>query len=633
MAGRSSKDELYAQRVARLLVYEGHLVRRSVDLRAHFGADFKNTEIDIFALRLDETLAATVTLGDCRATGERGALGAGERALRSVGLRRLAGAQHSFIASIKPASPQVRRIAEQLSVAVIDEHDLARREEAFHIERDSPWGPADERLWRGAKEVSLIATGDEDLKRIWWFVRSEFWFAQEVVGLKRGLGALRLLARRHGEGHSRELSGTLRWLAHQTQACVVLALVRIAGRALSTPPKQFTERLLEQLSEGVASFDALREISRQVDHYLMVVLRQAGVAPAQSAEALGVFEPQPPPYTEPLLELITRMAAEPIQCRELPRLLDWQIASVELDEPLGLRSWPGLDRGAGRLLRLVRAFLRGQLALPEDLLQPLTGEPLGKAQPQGGELRLPGSLPAVPSTVVMPTLASKRRPPVSAEDGSPRRALSAGDREVRASPSRERAATVAPDADRDDLVLEAFAAEQQERRDTAEPLKKVASRSGRRKRPPLSRSGRGTAISKRSAAPGTQELSPSTPISEALMPGADEHHGLRPAHVDGKRLPVPASLAIAVQNVSETACRVVAAIAYAKALGSLAGEVPLLLLPGEEARLRFALSNETSELREGECVTVELTDDEGREHRMVLRHSADGHFTADHPSR
>lgn len=41
---------------------------------------------------------------------------------------------------------------------------------------------------------ATFVKGDDDLKRVWSFVRSDFWFLDDASGPRRALGALNLLA-------------------------------------------------------------------------------------------------------------------------------------------------------------------------------------------------------------------------------------------------------------------------------------------------------------------------------------------------------------------------------------------------------------------------------------------------------
>lgn len=116
----------------------------------------------------------------------------------------------------------------------------------------------------------------------------------------------------------------------------------------------------------------MREIAKQVDKFLVGVLREAGVGDAHLVGAIGALAPRPPTYAEPLLELIQRLAAEPRLARELPRLIETYLALELYGGELG-----DVEADSARLLRLVAAFIQRQGRLPDELTLPLRRRPTG----------------------------------------------------------------------------------------------------------------------------------------------------------------------------------------------------------------------------------------------------------------
>jgi hypothetical protein len=85
---------------------------------------------------------------------------------------------------------------------------------------------------------------------------------------------------------------------------------------------------------------------------------------------MGLFEPQPPSYAEPLTELVERLARQPQAASKMVQLADCRYA-----EFLGASDSPEARLGSvaepERLNRLVASFLEGQFGVPEALLRPL----------------------------------------------------------------------------------------------------------------------------------------------------------------------------------------------------------------------------------------------------------------------
>jgi hypothetical protein len=106
-----------------------------------------------------------------------------------------------------------------------------------------------------------------------------------------------------------------------------------------------------------------------VDQYITAVLRDVEADPGKQVGALGAFSPAPPPYSEPLVEVVQRFAAEPEAASALPRFVDWRLAGLELNEKLvGLRIRQDLAPDCERLMRLVGTFITGQLKVSPEIL-------------------------------------------------------------------------------------------------------------------------------------------------------------------------------------------------------------------------------------------------------------------------
>jgi hypothetical protein len=200
---------------------------------------------------------------------------------------------------------------------------------------------------------------DDELKRVYAFVRSELWLLPPVAALKRALGAARLMAGRYSSDLPDPQRRATAWLVEEVVVGTTLALTRLAAESYRQPEEVFARHLSERLAEGLASYEAMREIAKEVDKYLLGVLRDSGVDETRAVAALGGFAPRPPAYTEPLLELISRLAASPATTATLPRAVEAAFTGLP---PVG---------EAGRLVRLIATFLEGQGRLSSELLGPL----------------------------------------------------------------------------------------------------------------------------------------------------------------------------------------------------------------------------------------------------------------------
>lgn len=371
MARAITKGDKHELRVARLLFAEGFFVRRAIDLNMKFGEELTVTDLDVLALRFNPDLSVSVSIGEVKTAQGRKGPKLADRLLWLRGVQSLVQADAAFVATLKGSSPRVRGLGESLRIAVIDERDLTYREEAAGLSEDSSWGSCDPRLLTRQREIYDIAKSDKNLKRIYWFIRSEFWLLDNVIGVKRALGALSILGGEWDPGQAEDRRKAIKWLASQLQVNIVVGFVRLASRSYSEEPARSSEWLLKELASGPGlNYETIRKISDQVDRYITTVLRDLDADPGKQAGALGAFSPQPPPYAESLLEVIQRLALEPEAAAELPRFVDNRAAAADLQEELGgVRMRSDLAPACERLSRLIGAFIAGRLKVPPELLR------------------------------------------------------------------------------------------------------------------------------------------------------------------------------------------------------------------------------------------------------------------------
>lgn len=371
-----SKGELFELRVARLLDTEGAFVRRRVNLDQQVGGRQQVTDLDVLAFFFDETLRLRLVSGECKTAETKNAPSTKDRLLWLAGVNRLVRADDGFLATMKGARDVDRHFARSLTLDLVDPRDLARREGILGLDTDTGVKAHSEEALMLERDADTSTVKDEELRRVYVFARSELWLGDPVTALKRALGALRVLGQRWSPELGEREQRILRWLGGETICGLTVALVRLASESYRAPEEVFAKHLNERLSEGLASYDAMREIAKQADKFLIGVLREAGVDDNRVVGAIGALAPRPPGYAEPLLELIQRLAAEPRLTRELPRVAERHFARELYGEQLA-------EVDSARLLRLVAAFVERQGRLPAELVAPMKWRQ-GTKQPLGG---------------------------------------------------------------------------------------------------------------------------------------------------------------------------------------------------------------------------------------------------------
>jgi hypothetical protein len=375
----TGKGPLLEARVARLLHAEGAFVRRSVDLSVRFREHFQVTDIDVLAFFFDRTLEARIVNGECKTTEAKSAPSGADRLLWLAGVARLIDSNRSFLAMTKSASDNTRALAARLGSEILDPRDLERREQLVGLTDTSPYGSQAPELFTLAADVLKTAKPDEELRRVYGFARSDLWLAPPTAALKRAIGACRVLRGRYSENLPEHQRSAIMWLASETITGITLALTRIAALAYRQPEDVFERHLHERLAEGAASYAAMQEMSKTIDKFIVGMLTEQGVDPARATGAIGAFEPKPPAYAGPLVELVQRLALAGPASVDLPRLAEYYLLGA-LHAPVRAAPVPASNEPeTARLLRLVATFLERQAQLPVELLKPLRTN--GRTQP------------------------------------------------------------------------------------------------------------------------------------------------------------------------------------------------------------------------------------------------------------
>lgn len=365
-SGLTKGDELEA-RVAQLWFWEGYYARRGIDLRRQFSPEpLLVTDLDLLAYDFSPMLDVAKTIGEVKTGSGKNAPRPLDRIVWLRGLRELVGADAAELTSSTPPSPRARELARGLGVRAQSEHDLERREAAVEIAAVANLGSHGPQAFSEERSIHAHCSTDRDLERAYWFLRSEVWFLDPVAAAKRTVGLFRQLSTLWAPEIEDADARALRWLLAETVSAFTLSIVAVAADALVEDDAQFAARLGERLSGGAVPADAMRRIAADVDKFIGGVL-VAAQAPAHiRTEAIGALHPQPPEWTEPFIDLVRRLASSRTAARNLPRQIDllvFERLARRRHVPATAVTRIGLDDPeCGRLIRLIGAFFRGQVA-------------------------------------------------------------------------------------------------------------------------------------------------------------------------------------------------------------------------------------------------------------------------------
>ena len=394
--------EALEARVAQVWFWEGAFVRRGIDLQQHFHPDpLLVTDLDLLAIEIDPTLGFRRTIGEAKSGTSKSTPKPLDRVIWLRGLMEVTGAGAAELTSELVPSDRVRQLADGLGVQAHSTKDLERREANLRLDEVADRGVFGLKWLGEAETVRRGCSGESELERAFWFLRSEVWFLDPFAALKRTLSAMRVLSSRWTpearDGHE----FAVRWLLSEATVVAALNLVGIAGYAVRRGSQGFDEFVDARLAEGSVPAHQMRAIARSFDEYLTGVLTELGAPKTAIVQALGAFEPEPPAYSPSVAELGRRLAAGAVHARHLPRWADLMVFErvVREQEPGAVVA----ERlGAGELAkvthaaRLVGAFLKTQGNLPAPFVAALgsdVSESASRAAASAGETEAQLSLP------------------------------------------------------------------------------------------------------------------------------------------------------------------------------------------------------------------------------------------------
>ena len=354
-------------RVARLWFWEGYFSRSGINLRRHYHPEpLIVTDLDLLAYDIGPTLQASRTIGEVKTGTGRSAPKPLDRIVWLRGLKELVGADHAELISSNAPSPRARKLARSIGVNAQSLRDIERREESADVIDVADAGSHGTRAFLERSWVHKHCSSDQNLERAFWFLRSEIWFHDEITACKRLLGLYQQLGSLWTGEIEDEDSRALRWLLAETVSVFTLNAVRVASEAIRTTPEMLAAELGEQLSAGLASADTMRRIAADVDKYVGGLLAATKAPPSMITDAMGALHPEPPQWSGQFVELVSRLAANREKARPLPRQMDAlaheRIVWRREVNPICRDRLSLGDPEAGRLVRLVAAFLRSQTA-------------------------------------------------------------------------------------------------------------------------------------------------------------------------------------------------------------------------------------------------------------------------------
>lgn len=371
-------DEL-EMRLARVWFWEGSFARRGINLQRHFaGEPLLVTDLDMLAFEISGQLDLSKCIGEAKSGTGRSAPAALDRCLWLAGLMRLVGAQRAELVTALKVNSRVRDTVAPLGVRALTVEELAQRERALDLTDLLDVGSQGPSAFLHTKKAGLQAKNEPTWERVFWFLRCELWFLEPWQATKRLLGLLEQLVQWWTPQINDEDQSMLRWMFAEAVSVLTLNLTVIAGTRLSTGPVTWRPWALDRLAEGAVPAHHMRYLAGAIDKYLAQTLGHLKAPPDVQAAAMGAFVPVPPLWAESLLDLIERLASEPLVARALPRHVDLLLHERlvhrrDVTARQVIRVSEGQEANLDRMRRLVAAFLRAHARAPEVVDRALVG--------------------------------------------------------------------------------------------------------------------------------------------------------------------------------------------------------------------------------------------------------------------
>lgn len=363
-------------RVAQAWFWDGYYVRSGIDLQHRFGDEVSTvTDLDILGYSFDPSLIHHKRIGEVKAGTAKNTPRPLDRALWMRGLLKLASAEGGEVTTAFKPSGNVRDVCRKLGITVQTFDDLAARENRLRIKHVEDMGSHGPTIALMRREVQRFVKSDPVLERGYWFLISEVWFLEPFDALKRTLGLIGGLSSRWPADNHHDALKAARWFFAEAVSIATLNLAVIAGEANTMDSNTFRQTASARLASGDIPFHAMRALSEHVDTYLGKILAQLNAPNDLRMSAIGGLMPLPPDYTQPLLELISRLAAEAHVTAQLPRQMDaivFERLTRRRELTPSIRARLQLTEASERLIRLIAAFFRGQLGLPAVVDRVLT---------------------------------------------------------------------------------------------------------------------------------------------------------------------------------------------------------------------------------------------------------------------
>lgn len=438
-SGRITRGDEAEIRVAQTWFWEGNFARRGINLKRHYQAEaMQVTDLDLLAIELGPALQARRFIGESKTGMSSSAPRPLDRVIWLRGLMDLMGdVVGAELTSARRPPASLADLAAPLAVVFQSLEDLERREGRLRMDRLADRGSQGPGAFLATARTQATVKSEPDLDRAFWFVRSDVWFLDPWMAMKRLIAVIETMSRRWTPRLVDDEQAAVRWILAESVAVFALQVCIAGAPSLRLSPPEYGVLVANRLADPGIDPRRMHQLSDAIDRYVGGLLAKLEAPRALVVESMGAFVPTPPPYAEALAETARRIASRVDVARVLPRYVDLMIherlvRNREPDSGLIFELDGAHPTLLGRAARLLAAFLSGQAGLPRAVAESL-GEALSRPTP--GLMRPAGIRGATamiegPASSTSPAQPDQDRglavqapasdgPPISTEDPGP----------------------------------------------------------------------------------------------------------------------------------------------------------------------------------------------------------------------
>ena len=351
-------------RIKKLLFHLGYFSRNHLTLRSYFYPEVIDvTDIDALGVKFSSNFNCEMVICECKTGDSDGTV---DRILWLAGLSGYFSTTSAMI--VKKSIPsKIKRFAQEVGITPIDYARLKEIEKT-NGRPDVFLGSNDYEYYEPKlREYYQFLKDDAHLAKIYWFLRSQYWYSQNSTRMKKTLTALKMLS-----ANPKFKAG--QWLTYEATTLFSLSLVYLCKELFPLSDKERPEYINNLLITGLVSPDYSRKILGAA--YGLIASKSLGNRTGGQNRGLSKIKRPTPDYAPALIDLIERMVQRPSISAEVPRFMDflffeYLFKQKAIDEKIVRELFPFDTQYIAKMSKNVVKFIIETSNISEELFKSL----------------------------------------------------------------------------------------------------------------------------------------------------------------------------------------------------------------------------------------------------------------------